>query len=299
MHREMAPDPPDESSSPEVERPRLLGLAYRLTGSRSEAEDLVQEAYTRLAAADGIDNPAGWLTTVTTRLAVDHLRSARVQRERYIGPWLPEPVDESFTPEEDLARAESVSTALLVVMESMSPLERAAFVLHDVFGYGFEEVAAMLDRTPVSVRQAAARGRQHVQARRPRFEPDPDARREVGERFLAAARGEDLDALMALLSPDVVFRSDGGGVVVAARKELRGAERVARFLLALRDNGDPRARIELRWVNASPAMAILLPPDDSHPAEHLLGVMVLHIGDDHQVAEVNSVLNPSKLAHIH
>lgn len=270
------------------ERPRLLGLAYRLTGSRADAEDLVQEAFGRLAVAEGVAQPAAWLTTVTTRLAIGHLRLSRVQREVYVGPWLPEPVEEGFAdPGDDLELAESVSLALLRVMESMTPVERAAFVLHDVFGYSHREVADMLDRSHAAIRQAAARGRRRVREQRPPFEPDRARRQDIAERFLEAARGADLDGLMAVLSPDVVFRSDGGGVVHAARKELVGAERVTKFLLALAA-GRPDGTAELAWVNASPALRL-------SAGGALVSVMALQVGPDGRIAEINAVLNPAKL----
>ena len=278
----------DVTSTWAGERPRLLGLAYRLTGSRADAEDLVQEAFGRLAVADGVDQPAAWLTTVTTRLAIDHLRLARVQREVYVGPWLPEPVEEGFAdPADDLELAESVSMALLRVMEAMTPVERAAFVLHDVFGYPHQEVADMLGRSHAAIRQAAARGRRRIKDQGPPFEPDRTRRQEVAERFLAAARGDDLDALMAVLSPDVVFRSDGGGVVHAARKELVGARRVSAFLLALAA-GRPDGTAELTWVNASPALRV-------SAGGAVISVMALQVGPDGRVVEINAVLNPAKL----
>lgn len=270
------------------ERPRLLGLAYRLTGSRVDAEDVVQEAFSRLAVSAGVDDPPAWLTTVTTRLAIDHLRLARVQRETYVGPWLPEPVEEGFAdPAETAELEESVQLALLVVMETMSPVERAAFVLHDVFGYAHHEVAAMLDREPAAVRQAAARARKHVQAGRPRFEADAERRREVGQRFLAVAEGRDLDGLLELLSPEVVFRSDGGGVVHAARKVLVGRERVAKFLASLVE-GAADAHTELAWVNGSPAVRVSV-------GDQLLSLMALHVGPDGTIEQINTVLNPAKL----
>lgn len=269
------------------ERPRLIALAYRMTGSRSDAEDLVQEAFVRLSQADGVADPPAWLTTVTTRLAIDHLRLARVQRETYVGPWIPEPVVEE-DPGEDAALAESVSVAMLLVMETMSPVERAAFLLHDVFGYAHDEVAAMLGRSPASVRQAAVRGRKHLESRRPRFEPDPTRRWAVGERFLAAAQGQDLAGLMAVLSPDVAFRSDGGGVVTAARKVLHGRERVVKFLTSLAAR-HPDATVSLDWVNAAPAMRMATADGE------LVGVMILQVADDGTVVEINSVLNPGKL----
>lgn len=271
------------------ERPRLLGLAYRLTGSRVDAEDVVQEAFSRLAVSAGVDDPPAWLTTVTTRLAIDHLRLARVQRETYVGPWLPEPVEEGFAdPAETAELEESVQLALLVVMETTSPVERAAFVLHDVFGYAHHEVAAMLDREPAAVRQAAARARKHVQAGRPRFEADAHRRRAVGTRFLAVAEGRDLEGLLELLSPEVVFRSDGGGVVPAARKALVGRERVAKFLVAL-VAGATDARGELAWANGSPAIKVIA-------GDQVVSLMALQIGPDGTVEEINTVRNPAKLA---
>lgn len=274
------------------ERPRLIGLAYRITGTRSDAEDLVQEAYGRLSAATQVEDPAAWLTTVTTRLAIDYLRSAQVRRETYVGPWLPEPFgDLGSGPEEEAIKAESISTAMMVVMETMSPLERAAFVLHDVFGYSHDEVARMLERTPASVRQTTRRARCHVEARRPRFEVDPSRRRAVGEQFLAAAEGMDLDGLLALMSPEVVFRSDGGGVVQAARREVRGPERVVRLLAGLAEKV-PGARLLPAWMNASPTVR-LFAGDGA-----LIGVMTVQIGPDGHVTELNLVVNPEKLAAI-
>jgi len=269
------------------QRRRLIGLAYRMTGSRADAEDLVQEAFVRLSQAEAVADPPAWLTTVVTRLSIDHLRLARVQRETYVGPWVPEPVTEEDLGE-DAALAETVSVAMLVVMETMSPVERAAFLLHDVFGYAHDEVAAMLDRTPASVRQAAVRGRTHLEARRPRFEPDPDRRRAAGQRFLDAAQGQDLEGLMAVLSPDVAFRSDGGGVVTAARKVLQGRERVVKFLVSLAER-HPDSTMSLTWVNAAPALRMAA-ADGA-----LVGVMVLQVGADGTVAEINTVLNPEKL----
>lgn len=272
------------------ERPRLLALAYRMTGSRADAEDLVQEAYARLAVAADVQAPAAWLTTVTSRLAIDHLRLARVQREEYVGPWVPEPAaDVVGGPEEDAVLAETVSGAMLVVLETMSPLERAVFVLHDVFGYAFDEVAAMVERTPASVRQTARRARQHVDARRPRFSADPDRRRAAGERFVAAARGQDLAALMEVLSPDVTFRSDGGGVVVAARKVLHGADRVVRFLASLAE-GAPGWTLEPAWLNAGPAVW-LRSPDGRRET-----LLLLQVGPDGRIAEINAQRNPAKLS---
>lgn len=281
----------DAVTAAAAQRPRLLGLAYRLTGSRSEAEDIVQEAYARLSETAEVRDPAAWLTTVTARLAVDHLRSARARREAYVGPWIPEPlVGDADQPESDAVMAESVSTAMQVVLETMSPLERAVFVLHDVFGYRHHEVAAMLDRTPAAVRQIASRARAHLQTRRPRFTADAGQRRQVGAAFVAAANGRDVATLMELLSPDVVFRSDGGGVVAAARKVQVGRARVAAFAGALLDD-NPGATFDTAWVNEAPAIRVL-GPDGA-----LLSLIVLQVASG-QVVEMNAVLNPVKLTNV-
>jgi RNA polymerase sigma-70 factor (ECF subfamily) len=221
-------------------RPRLLRLAYGQLGSLAEAEDVVQEAWLRLERvdADEIRDLGAWLTTTVSRLALDTLRSARVRREAYVGPWLPEPIISEPGPAERAAEAEDVSLALLVVLESLSASERIAFVLHDVFGFAFDEVAAVLDSSPAAARQQASRARKAVEARRPRFPATPSQHREVVLAFSRATNEGDIDTLLELLHPDVVFTSDGGGVVNAARKPLRGAERVARALTAIARKGD-------------------------------------------------------------
>lgn len=249
----------------------------------------MQEAYTRLHALPARpDEPAAWLTTVVSRLAIDHLRSARVQREAYIGPWLPEPVEgDADDPEQDAVLAESISLAMLVVLETLSPLERAVFVLHDVFGYPYLEVADMIDRSAVAARQAGSRARRRVQARRPRFAVDPATRRAVAQGFLAAAEGADLGRLMDVLAPDVVFRSDGGGVVPASRKIIRGAEDTVRVLTGLRRLA-PDAPLTLGWVNESPAVLVRLDGQ-------LDLIIVLHVSDDGCVVELNAIRNPAKL----
>ena len=283
-----------------AERPRLLAIAYRMLGSRAEAEDAVGEAYLRLAQQEpgSVDNPAAWLTTVVTRLAVDAYRSARLARTSYVGPWLPEPLvgDDAALggdPEEDAVLAETVSTALLVVLESLSPAERAVFVLHEAFGYGLDEVAAMLERTPAATRQLASRARRHVAEHRPRYEPDLDTRRRVVERFRRAATGGDVAALIEVLAPDVVLRSDGGGVVTAALHPVRGADKVARFvtgLLAKVDRYFPGVTFtfEEAAVNGTPGVLLLL------PGGVLYGTVAFGIADG-QVTSVDLVVNPEKL----
>jgi RNA polymerase sigma-70 factor (ECF subfamily) len=236
----------------EALRPRLVRLAYNHLGSMAEAEDVVQDAWLRLQRvdADEIRDLGGWLTTTVSRLALDALRSARVRREAYVGPWLPEPIVEEPSPVERAERAEDVSLALLVVLESLSANERIAFVMHDIFGYAFDEVATSLRTTPEAARQLASRARKAVEARRPRFPATPEQQREVVLAFGRAAREGDVDALMELLHPDVVFTSDGGGVVVAARKPIVGAERVARLAKSLTHKSvRAGAHIELVDIN--------------------------------------------------
>lgn len=226
----------------ERERPRLVALAYRVLGTLADAEDVVQEAFARWlrlseAERDGIREPQAWLTRVAGRIALDVLGSARVRREAYVGPWLPEPLPALAPPTADpldaAARAEEVSSALLVVLETMTPAERVAFVLHDVFAVPFDEVAEVLDRSAAAVRQLATSARRRVEADRAaavsRAEHDA-----VVAAFAQAVSTGELEALVRVLDPDAVLRSDGGGVVSAARRPVLGAENVARFLLGLR-----------------------------------------------------------------
>ena len=215
-------------------RPRLLRLAYSELGDLGEAEDVVQEAWLRLERvdADAIENLDGWLTTVIARLALDRLRSARVRRETYVGPWLPEPLV-SDDPADRVTLDESVSYALLTVLEQLSPAERTAFVLHDVFDVPFGEVAEVVGRTPEAVRQLASRARRHVDRERPRFTASREEHDRAVRAFAQAVGEGDLEGLVEVLDPDAVWTSDGGGRATAARKPLRGGARVARAWAAL------------------------------------------------------------------
>jgi RNA polymerase sigma-70 factor (ECF subfamily) len=237
----------------EALRPRLLRVAYGQLGSVAEAEDVVQDAWLRLQRvdADEIRDLEGWMITTVTRLALDTLRSARVRREAYVGPWLPEPIVSEPGPEERAGQTEDVSIALLVVLESLSESERAAFVMHDVFGYSFDEVAQMLGVTAATARQHASRARKAVEARRPRFPATAQQQRELIVAFGQAAQEGDMDRLLEILHPDVVFTSDGGGVVTAARKPLEGADRVARAMVAMAAKGGTFALID---VNGEPGV---------------------------------------------
>jgi RNA polymerase sigma-70 factor (ECF subfamily) len=270
----------------------LFGVAYQMLGSVADAEDVVQDAWLRWSATDrsDVEDERAYLVTITSRLALDRLGSARARREAYVGPWLPEPLLTTEGGPEDAAElGEQVSLALLVVLETLSPLERAVFVLRDVFGMPAAEVAAALGRSEAAVRQLAHRAREHVEARRPRFDADRRAQREVTERFLAAAVGGDVESLLAALAPGVVLVSDGGGRVTAARRPIEGADKVARFLAAVGPQGAgvPGLRVEVAEVNGAPAVVAWT---DDGPFMALQLVIA-----DGLVQQVFYVANPDKL----
>jgi RNA polymerase sigma-70 factor (ECF subfamily) len=277
----------------EALRPRLLRLAYGQLGSLAEAEDVVQDAWLRLQRVDAeeIRDLEGWLVTTVSRLALDTLRSARVRREAYVGPWLPEPiVSEDAGPAERAARAEDVSMALLVVLESLSATERSAFVLHDVFGYSFDEVAAALEISSASARQHASRARKAVEARRPRFPATPEQQREIITAFVRAAQEGDMEGLLAVLHPDVVYTSDGGGVVTAARKPLAGAGRVARAINAMAVKARAYETVELVEVNG-------LPGARSTGFDGVVNITSFTV-DDGRITAIDVQRNPEKLRHV-
>ncbi|SFN57751.1 RNA polymerase sigma-70 factor [Nocardia asteroides NBRC 15531] len=225
---------PDQD--PFLEHRRLLfSTAYRMLGTVTDAEDILQDAWLKWHGTDhaAVAHPKAYLVRTVTNLALNRLTSAQVTRERYVGPWLPEPVLTSPDIAEDTALADTVSTAMLVVLETLTPVERAVFLLREVFGYTHAEIAAALDRTEASVRQIAHRAKNHVQSRRPRFDTDKAARAHITDQFMAACAGGDLNALMDLLAPDVTCWSDGGGVVTAARRPLHGPDHVARWILGV------------------------------------------------------------------
>ncbi|MEU6354764.1 RNA polymerase sigma-70 factor [Streptomyces sp. NPDC047072] len=248
----------------EEHRPVLLGVAYRMLGRVADAEDVVQEAWLRWSAADRseVREPRGYLVRVTTRLAIDRLRQVKARGETYVGPWLPEPYVTDFgdaVPDtaEQAVLADSVSLAVLVVLEALSPLERAVFVLREAFGYPYAEIAGMLDRGEPAVRQLAGRARKHVEERRPRYEVDPVQRRDLTERFLAAAAGGDLAGLMALLAPDVRLVGDSGGKSKAPLRVLESADHVSRFLVGVAEKGVPDITWRFLELNGGPALLVL------------------------------------------
>ena len=273
-------------------RPYLLRVAYSHLGSLSEAEDLVQEAWLRLSRADRaeIRDLRAWLTTVVSRLALDALTSARARRERYVGPWLPEPLvqdaDDSSDPAQRTDLDEDVSMAMLIVLESLSPAERSAFLLHDVFGYAFDEVAEIVDRTPAATRKLAARARAAVEARRPRYPAPAEEQREIVQAFLGASQKGDIGALLELLDPSVTYRSDGGGLVPAARKVFTGADRVARIFTAMSGHYGERYTGSVITVNGAPGLLMEIGRD--------LSVMAVTI-DGGRITSVDVMRNPDKL----
>jgi RNA polymerase sigma-70 factor (TIGR02957 family) len=288
---------PDEQLLDEL-RPRAFAIAYRMLGSVADAEDVVQEALLRVHHALGrgerIESPRAFVATVATRLAIDQLRSARARRESYVGEWLPEPLV-TGPPDEPAHQAEiadSLSLAFLILLESLSPEQRAAFLLHDVFDYRYAEIAAVIGTSEANARQLGSRARRHVEERRPRFETSREQRDELARRFFAAAEEGDLAGLEALLAGDVVLRGDGGGKVPALARTLRGRSRVARTLTAWARQG-LRAAGTLRpvEVNGQPG-GLLLDADGK-----LIGVMALGI-EGGEIRSVTSVVNPDKLRHL-
>jgi RNA polymerase sigma-70 factor (ECF subfamily) len=275
----------------EPHRSFLIGVAYRMLGSVAEAEDVVQEAYLRLQSAEGIENERAWLTTVTTRLAIDVLRSARVRREAYVGEWLPEPMVSAEAPDA-VESEEAVSLAMLVLLERLSPVERAVFVLRESFDFDFAQIAAIVDRSEANCRQILVRARRRIDDERPRFDADPGERRALAARFLAAAREGDLDGLVAMLAPDAVLVGDGGGIARSIPHPMVGAAAIARALVRFYGQADEwGVTLEPAWINGQPGFRTIAPDG------RLVNVVALDILDGH-VRAIHSVLNPNKLAHL-
>ena len=278
----------------QAQRPRLLRLAYAATGSAAEAEDCVQEAWLRLSRVPDpgeIDDLPAWLTTTVSRLALDALGSARARRERAVGPWLPEPLVADLRaadPADQVTLDEHVSIALLVVLERLSPAERTAFVLHDVFDVGFDEIAEVVGRTPGAVRQLASRARKHVRDGQPRFPPTPAEQAEIVTAFAAACANGDLNQLAALLDPRVTWRADGGGKVTAAPARAHGARDVARILLGFAARGPAQVRMVL--VNGAPGLVV-------RDAGQVLSVIALTV-DGGRITAIDVIRDPGKLTSV-
>jgi RNA polymerase sigma-70 factor (TIGR02957 family) len=276
----------------EAQRPRLFGLAYRLLGSAAEAEDAVQDAYLRLHAADrsAIESLRAWLTKVVTNLCLNRLTSARARRETYVGPWLPEPVitgDGTLGPLETTEQRDSVSIALLTLMERLSPAERAAFVLREAFGYSHREIADMLETSDANARQLHHRAPQRLDEPMPRFRPDPTQWRDLVERFLTASRSGDVAGLVTMLIADVMSTADGGGKVAAARRPVTGRDRVARYLAGALSRPAAAVRLDFAEVNGGPAVL-------GFTGSALAGVLFFQTDGD-RIAALRVVANPDKL----
>jgi RNA polymerase sigma-70 factor, ECF subfamily len=281
-------------------RPLLFSIVYRMLGSVAEAEDIVQEAFLRYqrALADKpseIDSPRAYLSAVVTRLAVDHLRSARVRREHYVGEWLPEPV---LTAESELdgaryvEEADSLSMSFLLVLERLSPVERAVFLLHDVFDYGYDEIARIIDKSEDNCRQLASRARRHVQEEKPRFEASRRQRDELANRFFEAVYDGDLDRLVELLAEDAVVYGDGGGKVPSWPRPVVGRERVAKLLAGAGTHGrELGVSLRRTEINGQPGAMFF------DPSGRLINVVTVDIAEG-MVQTVRSIVNPDKLRHL-
>jgi RNA polymerase sigma-70 factor, ECF subfamily len=280
-------------------RPLVFSIAYRMLGSASEAEDIVQEAFLRLhrETANGteVDSPKAYLSTIATRLSIDHLRSARVRRERYFGTWLPEPLLTDPEPEvlSDVETADSLSMAFLVLLESLTPVERAVFLLREVFDQGYDEIAAVVGRSEENCRQIAVRARRHLEEKKPRFEASRKRRDELARRFFEAIASGDASGLVELLAADVVVYTDGGGKAPALPRPIHGRDRASRVLLGSARQGERLAVRALRaaTINGQPG-ALLINAEGSPVVAVTLDVL------DDQVQAVWAISNPEKLQHL-
>lgn len=274
-------------------RPRMFGLAYRMLGSRADAEDVLQDAWLRWQGAERreVRSPEAWLTTVVTRLSIDRLREAKKERESYTGPWLPEPlVEESQVPERSAELASDVSLAFLMVLERLAPEERAVFLLREVFDMDYPQLARMLGKNQDTCRQMLHRAKQRVQAERPRFQVNPEAHRRLLDRFIVATGSGDREQLLALFADDVRMTGDGGGKVTAALRVLEGAERVARFYGALSRHITGRVSYRHADINGEPGLLLLL--------DGKLAAAISVVTDGTRILDIYSVRNPDKLRHI-
>jgi len=280
-------------------RPLLFSIAYRMLGSATEAEDIVQEAYLRthreMTEGTAIESPKSYLSAIVTRLSIDHLRSARVRRESYVGTWLPEPLLTETEP--DAARhaetADSLSMGFLVLLESLTPVERAVFLLREIFDYGYEEIATIVGKSEDNCRQIAVRARRQVQAGKPRFEASKARRDELARRFFEAAGDGDVEGLILLLAADVVAYADGGGKAVAFPKPVYGREKVARVLTGRTAGGERLGVASMRFAEINGQPGALFLDADGVPVV----AISLDIADD-QVQTLHAVSNPEKLAHL-
>jgi RNA polymerase sigma-70 factor, ECF subfamily len=274
----------------EALRGRLFGLAYRMLGSRVDAEDVVQETYVRWhqAAHDSVETPEAWLVTTTSRLAIDRLRRLKTEREAYVGPWLPEPIVTHAPPDRDLDLADDLSIAFLTLLERLAPEERAAFLLHDVFDVGYREIAAVIERSEAACRQVVHRARERVRGDRKRFDVTESAKVTLLQRFMAAMEARDEQALVALFAPDATWTADGGGKTGAAPRPILGADSIARLVLGLRDKfWAPDRTVEVATVNGETGLCIR----DGNRLTAAISIVT----DGERILAVYAVVNPDKL----
>jgi len=290
----MSSERPRERDALAPYRARLLGLAYRMLGSKSDADDVLQDAYLRFAEAQDVRNPEAFLVTVVTRLCLDRLKSARARREVYVGPWLPEPIVDAAAMSPDAATelADDLSFALLLALDRLSPLERAAFLLHDVFDMPFGDVARTLDRTEAACRQLATRARQAVRKERPAPPAPPESHAKLLAAFHEAATSGDVAKLASLLRADAIMLSDGGGRKIAALNPILGADKIARFFVGvMRKNASQhKIRIEPATINGSFGALVYL--DDEFDQTISLAI------NSEKIAAIYMVRNPDKLRHV-
>ena len=272
-------------------RPYLFAIAYRMLGSAADAEDIVQEAFLRWQRAPDAAQPKPYLSKVVTRLCIDHLRSARVRRETYVGPWLPEPLLTDTSDDlEAVERTDSLSMAFLVLLETLSPIERAVFLLREVFGYDYPDVAEVVGKSEANCRQIAHRAKEHVEARRPRFAAEKRKQQELMSAFFEASASGDLERLRSLLTEDAVLWSDGGGKVRAARRPIEGRDKVARFIVGIVSKAGEDLSIQVAEVNGQPGFV-------AFQSGRLGTVAALDVSDN-GIHAVRVVANPDKLARL-
>lgn len=274
----------------EAVRGRLFGLAYRMLGSRADAEDIVQEAYLRWHQVDEsrVENPEAWLVTATSRLAIDRLRRLKTEREAYFGQWLPEPIVGLAPPDRDLDLADDLSIAFLTLLERLAPEERAAFLLHDVFDVGYAEIASVIERSEAACRQVVHRARERVRGERKRFDVSDAAKEALLHRFMAATEARDEQAVLALFAPDAIWTADGGGKAGAAPRPIIGADRIAKLVVGLREKFWALGRtMEVATINGEPGLCV-------RDGDRLTAT-ISFVTDGEHILNVYAVVNPDKL----
>ncbi|MCB9076437.1 MAG: RNA polymerase sigma-70 factor [Anaerolineaceae bacterium] len=275
-------------------RPLLFSIAYRMLGSQMEAEDMVQESFLRwqTVSTAEVQSVKAYLTSIITRLCIDHLRSARVQRETYVGSWLPEPLIADQPPGADrpVVLAESLSMAFLVLLERLTPIERAVFLLREVFDYDYPEIAAIVDKSEANCRQLVRRARQHISAHRPRFDATPEQQQRLTMQFMETCGRGDMSGLLNLLADDITVWSDGGGKVTAARRPIVGPERVAHFFISIIAKAPPGLITKAAWINDQPGII-------SYFNGQAVSVLIFDIAEE-RIQTIYAVINPDKLQKI-